>query len=129
MYWFRAIKLREWKKMCICIHMLFKSCVGFVLLNCLNATKKNIWNTKYTIQHIIERSQTTKCIQYNIHDTKSCELPNYLLYISYLILRIILYINLLRYLFFILYWLLIIHLNSGTWLQLCIFIIAGQKAK
>ena len=39
--------------------------------------KKYIWNTKYTIQHSIECSQTTKCIQYNIHDTKSCKLPKY----------------------------------------------------
>ena len=55
--------------------MFFKSSVAFLLSNCLNA-KKYIWNTKYTIQHGIERLQTTKCIQYNIHDTKSCELPN-----------------------------------------------------
>ena len=32
--------------------------------------KKYIWNAKYTIQQSIERSQTTKCMQYNIHDTK-----------------------------------------------------------
>ena len=40
--------------------------------------KKYIWNSNYTIQQSIERTQTTKCIQYNIHDTKSCELPKYL---------------------------------------------------
>ena len=33
------------------------------------------------IQHSVERSQTAKCIQYNIHDTKSCELANYVLWI------------------------------------------------
>ena len=79
-----------------------KRCIGFVLSNSVNEKnvymfsyvfqkscwfpaiksfkcqkKKNIWNAKYTIQHRIECSQTTKCIQYNIHDTKSCELPNY----------------------------------------------------
>ena len=37
--------------------------------------KKYISNAKYTIQHRIEPSQTIKCIQYNIHDTMSCELP------------------------------------------------------
>ena len=51
--WFRAIKLFEFQT-------------------------KYIWNTKYTIQHSIERSQTTKSIQYNIHDIKSCELPKYI---------------------------------------------------
>ena len=45
-----------------------------MLSNCLNAKKK--WKAKYTIQHRIERSQTTKCIQYNIHETKSYESPN-----------------------------------------------------
>ena len=40
--------------------------------------QKYISNSKYTTQHRIERSQTTKCIQYNIHDTMSCELPKYL---------------------------------------------------
>ena len=56
--------------------MFFKGSVGFVLPNCLNAKKKKyFWNAKYTIQQRIERSQTTKCIQYNIHDTLSCELP------------------------------------------------------
>ena len=39
--------------------------------------KKYFWHIKYTIRHIIERAQTTKCIQYNIHDTQSCELPTY----------------------------------------------------
>ena len=39
--------------------------------------KKYIFNVKYTIQHRIERSQTTKRIQYNIHD-KMCELPKYI---------------------------------------------------
>ena len=38
--------------------------------------KKYIWNTKYTIQHSMKRSQTIKCIQCNPHDTKSYELPN-----------------------------------------------------
>ena len=60
--------------------MFFKTSVGFALSNCLNAKKKKkkiyIWNAKNTIQHRIERSQTIKCIQYNIHDTMSCELPN-----------------------------------------------------
>ena len=37
--------------------------------------KTYILKAKYTVPHIIERSQATKCIQYNIHDTKSCELP------------------------------------------------------
>ena len=60
--------------------MFFKSSVDFGLSNCLNA-KKYIWNAKYTIQHRIERSQTTKyystnSIQYNIHDPMSCELRN-----------------------------------------------------
>ena len=58
--------------------MFFKSWVGFMLSNCLNIKKKYIWNTKYTIQHSTERSQKSKCIQYNIHDTKSCELPKYI---------------------------------------------------
>ena len=56
--------------------MFFKSSVGFWLSDCSNAKKKYIWNENYTMQHRIERSQTTKCIQYNIHDTMSCELPN-----------------------------------------------------
>ena len=57
-------------------HMFFKSCVGFVLSNCLNVKKIHlgIRNTQFSIA--IERSRTTKCIQYNLHDTKSCELPN-----------------------------------------------------
>ena len=62
--------------------MFFKSSDGFMLSNCLNAKKKKnkyIWNTKYTIQHRTECSQTAKCIQYNLQDTKSCELPNCLL--------------------------------------------------
>ena len=60
--------------------MFSKSSVGVKLSNCLNAKKKKyIWNMKYTIQHSIERSQTTKCIQYNIYDTMSCELPTYVL--------------------------------------------------
>ena len=54
--------------------MFFKISVGFVLSNCLNA-KKYIWNEKYTIQHRFVRSQTSKSIQYNIYDTKSCEFP------------------------------------------------------
>ena len=68
------------KKMCMGFHMFFKTSVGFVLLNCLNAKKKKkyIWNTKYTIQHSIERSQTSNCIQYNIHNTMSYEFPNYI---------------------------------------------------
>ena len=56
--------------------MFFKNCIGFVLSNCLNV-KKYLWNAKYTIQHRTERSETTKCIQYNIHDTISYELPKY----------------------------------------------------
>ena len=48
--WFRAIKLFMCRKKCN-------------------------WNTKYIIQHRIEHSQTTKSIRYNIHDTKSRELP------------------------------------------------------
>ena len=60
-------------------HMFFKSCISFVLSNCLNAKKNHIWDSKYTIHHSIERSQTTKCIQYNIHNIKSCELPKYFL--------------------------------------------------
>ena len=55
--------------------MFFICSVSFDLSNCLNV-KKYIRNAKYTIQHSIERSQTTKCIQYNIRDAKSCELPN-----------------------------------------------------
>ncbi|TMW47060.1 hypothetical protein DOY81_007859 [Sarcophaga bullata] len=54
-------------------HMFLKSCVGFVLSNCLIA----IWNSKYTIQRSIKLSQITKYIQYNIHDTKSYELAIY----------------------------------------------------
>ena len=48
--------------------MFFKSSVGFLLSNCSNAEKSRFGML----------SQTIKCIQYNIHDTKSCELPNYL---------------------------------------------------
>ena len=58
-------------------HFSYVSCIGYMLSNCLNAKKKYISNTKYTIQHNTERSQTIKCSQYNIYDTKSCELPNY----------------------------------------------------
>ena len=61
-------------KMCICCHLFFKSSSGFLLSK---KKKKYIWNTKYTIQHSIKRSQTTKCIQYNINDTKSYELPKW----------------------------------------------------
>ena len=57
--------------------MCLKSCVGYVLSICLNA-KKYTFGIQKTIQHCIEHSHTTKCIQYNIHDIKSCELPNYL---------------------------------------------------
>ena len=53
LYWYRAIKLFECQK-----------------------KKKYIWNTKYTIQHSIESSQTIKCIQYNIHDTVRVNCPN-----------------------------------------------------
>ena len=88
-----------------CLHV-FKSCIALVLSNSVNAKnlymfsyvfqnlcwfraiklfecqkKKYILHTKYTIQHSIERSQTSKCIQYNIHDTQSCELPIYFNYI------------------------------------------------
>ena len=57
--------------------MFFKCSIALGLSNCLNAKKKKyISNTKYTIQHRIESSKTTKCIQYNIHDKMSCELPN-----------------------------------------------------
>ena len=59
--------------------MLFKSCVGFELSNSLNV-KKYIWNMKYTIQHIIKLSQTTRSIQHNIDDTKSCDLSKCTLY-------------------------------------------------
>ena len=52
--------------------MFFISFIGFVLSNSLNAKKKYIWNAKNIIQHRIEHSQTTKYIEYNIHDTKSC---------------------------------------------------------
>ena len=66
------------RKICLFFLMFFKSNVGFWLPNYLNAKKKKkkeyIWNAKYTIQHRIERSQTTKCIQYNINDTMLCEL-------------------------------------------------------
>ena len=58
--------------------MFFKNCVGFALSNCLNAKTNTFWNLIYTIHHSFERSYTTKCIQYNIHDTKSYELPKYL---------------------------------------------------
>ena len=65
------------KKLCICCHMFFKSSVGYSRKpNCLNA-KNYIWNGRYTLQHRIERSQTTNCIQYDIHDTMSYELPNF----------------------------------------------------
>ena len=57
--------------------MFFKSCVGYVLSNCLNAKKKIHLEYENTIQHSIGRSQTIKCIQYNIHDTELCELPKY----------------------------------------------------
>ena len=46
--------------------------------------KKYIWNTKYTIQISIDRSQTKKCTQYNLHDTKSVHC---LILIFYFILR------------------------------------------
>ena len=54
---------------------VFKTCIGFVLSNSANEKKKYIWNVKYTIQLSIDRSQTIKCIQYNLHDTNSYELP------------------------------------------------------
>ena len=51
-----------------------------MLPNCLNTKKRKKRNTfggYNTIQHSIERSQTTKCcIQYNLRDTKLCEVPN-----------------------------------------------------
>ena len=58
-------------------YIFYKSCIGFVVLsNYLNTKKKihlecEIHNTVYHF----ELFRTTKCIQYNIHDTKSCELP------------------------------------------------------
>ena len=58
-------------------YMFFKSNIGFRLSNCLS----NCLNAKYTIQHRIERSQTIKCIQYNIHDTMLCELPKHIILI------------------------------------------------
>ena len=52
--------------------------------------KKYIWNAKYPIQHRIEHSQTTKCIQYNIHDTMSSELLKYFIEkCKYFVLHII----------------------------------------
>ena len=59
----------------------FQTFLKDVLVMCyqiVEMPRKYIFNTTYTIKHSIERSQTNKCIQYNIHDTKSCELPNYL---------------------------------------------------
>ena len=53
------------------VYMFFKSWVGFVLSNCWNA-KKFIWDSKYTIHHSIERSQTTKCIQYTLQSRVTC---------------------------------------------------------
>ena len=55
------------KKMCICFHMFFKCCIGFMLSICLNVKKKihleyeiqntltvykqpSVFNTTYTIQ-------------------------------------------------------------------------------
>ena len=67
------------KKIFICFHMFFKIWVSFGLSNCLNAKKIYIWNAKYILQHWIEHSQTTKCIQYNIHDTMSFELDTYII--------------------------------------------------
>ena len=58
--------------------MFFTSCIGFVLSSCGNV-KKCMWNTKYIVQHSIECLQAIKSIQYTIHDTKSCELPKYIL--------------------------------------------------
>ena len=55
---------------------IFKKSFWFRTIKLCECQKKCIWNTKYTIQHRIKRSQSTKSIQYNIHDTKSCELLN-----------------------------------------------------
>ena len=56
--------------------MFFKSSVGYLLFK-YQKKKKIHLECKMHNKQRIERSQTTKCIQYNIHDTKSCELPNY----------------------------------------------------
>ena len=55
-------------KKCVCFHMFFKNSVGFVLSNCLNANEIHL---EYEIHNI-----SYDCIQYHIHDTKSCESPN-----------------------------------------------------
>ena len=43
----------------------------------INLLEKYIWNMKYTIQPSTELLQRIKCIQYNINDTKSCDLAIY----------------------------------------------------
>ena len=73
MCWFHAIKLCDWKK-CVYVFICFSKVV--LVSGYQTQKKKYIWNAKYTTQHRIERSQTIKCTQYNIHDTMSCELPN-----------------------------------------------------
>ena len=91
--WCMLVSCKNQVHLCTFCHMFFKSCIGFVLSNCVNEKnaymftyvfKKSfwfrcyqiVWNMKYTIQHRIERSQATKSNQYNIHDTESCELCN-----------------------------------------------------
>ena len=64
------------KNLCMFLYVFQKQC-WFRATKLFECQKKYIWNAKYTIQHRIERSQTTKCIQYNIHDTISSELPKY----------------------------------------------------
>ena len=59
------------------LKVVLVSCYQIVLM-----PKIYIWKAKYTIQQRIERSQTTKCIQYNVHVTKACELPELIVLVS-----------------------------------------------
>ena len=82
---------RLYNSICLCVdnfHVkirytythLFHMFLKVVLVMCYQIVwmpRKYIFNMTYTIKNSIEHSQITKCIQYNIHVTKSCELPTY----------------------------------------------------
>ena len=53
------------KKMCICFHMFFKSCIGFMISNCLNAIQNTfgILDTQYSIKKQPSVFNTTYTIQ------------------------------------------------------------------
>ena len=63
--------------MCTCFYMFFKSSVGFVLANCLNAKKKNTFgmrNIEYSIELSVHKQPSVFNTTYTIQSRVNC--PN-----------------------------------------------------